>query len=150
MGGLEKVAPLAREYKFIAKKSLRGGWYYGGSLRGFVPIVFKSGAHSAARRRDRRRPRHYWPESLPSALLPTPAPLPCTTQHACTKLLTISLIKKNRLLLTHIMTSGKPKKNLCNVKITAFDINVYMKVQKKKNLKFLLVSTESDRTLTDR
>ncbi|CAK1551364.1 unnamed protein product [Leptosia nina] len=27
--GVEKVAPLAREYKFIAKKSLRGGWYYG-------------------------------------------------------------------------------------------------------------------------
>lgn len=57
--GVEKVAPLAREYKFIAKKSLRGGWYYGRSLRGFVRIVFKSGAHSVARRRDARWPHHY-------------------------------------------------------------------------------------------
>ncbi|CAB3227335.1 unnamed protein product [Arctia plantaginis] len=54
--GVEKVAPLAREYKFIAKKSLRGGWHYGRSLRGFVPIVFKSGAHSK-RCRGTRRPR---------------------------------------------------------------------------------------------
>lgn len=57
--GVEKVAPLAREYKFIAKKSLRGGWYYG-SLRGFVRIVFKSGAHSSARRRGA------WPLSTAS------------------------------------------------------------------------------------
>lgn len=54
--GVEKVAPLAREYKFIAKKSLRGGWHYGRSLRGFVPIVFKSGAHSK-RCRGARWPR---------------------------------------------------------------------------------------------
>lgn len=64
-GGVEKVAPLAREYKFIAKKSLRGGWYYGASLRGFVRIVFKSGAHSA-RCRGGRRPRDC------SAPLPAP------------------------------------------------------------------------------
>lgn len=72
--GVEKVAPLAREYKFIAKKSLRGGWYYG-SLRGFVRIVFKSGAHSSARRRGA------WPLSTAS---PPRASPPRRNYHACT------------------------------------------------------------------
>lgn len=72
-GGVEKVAPLAREYKFIAKKSLRGGWYYGASLRGFVRIVFKSGVHST-RRRGGRRPRdcsrrlHHYATTITHAL----------------------------------------------------------------------------------
>lgn len=62
--GVEKVAPLAREYKFIAKKSLRGGWYYGSAR---VRIVFKSAALRGAA--PRRAGAHTLLQPMPMPML---------------------------------------------------------------------------------
>lgn len=69
--GVEKVAPLAREYKFIAKKSLRGGWYYGSAR---VRIVFKSAALGGA------APRRAGADTL----LHRPRPPPARHTTGCT------------------------------------------------------------------